>query len=313
MKKNRLKLAIGVISAAVLFTAVSAVQGNSVKNSAVATAQVPVVGNIGVGSLSDQQLREIALKIIPGTIVKSKYDYENGHRLVEYDIIDKNGIKRDLTLFTSTGKVYDIDYDYDAQGNRFINQNHFDVKISYEQAQQIALSRVGGGQVLAHKQEADYGLFIYDFMVRANNGTLFEIEVETTNGKILKLKTKSHFDHHDYVVPPVILANNNVTTPVVPPTTTTPVPSNPVPSTPNPSPSTSGFKTEAQIRQVALSKYPGTVVYFEQDYDDGMMEYEYRIKQADGKVLEVKINALGWIEDVDYEGQYVNGIFYKYD
>lgn len=313
MKKNRLKLAIGVISAAVLFTAVSAVQGNSVKNLAVATAHVPAVGNIGVGSLSDQQLRDIALGIIPGTIVKTKYDYENGHRVVEYDIVDKNGIKRDLTLFTSNGKVYDIDYDYDAQGNRFINKDLFDVKISYEQAQQTALNRVGGEQVLAHKQEADYGLFIYEFIVRGNNGIIYEIEVETTNGTILKVKTKSHFNYNDYVVPPVRLTNNNVTTPTVPPTTTTPAPSNPAPSTPTPAPSTPGFKTEAQVRQIALSKFPGTVVYFEQDYDDGMMEYEYRIKQADGKVLEVKVNALGWVEDVDYEGQYVNGIFYKYD
>lgn len=311
MKKNKVKLAIGVISAVALFTGISVVQSNSVKNLTVATAHVPTVGNIGVGSLSDQQLREIALKIIPGTISKVKYDYENGNRVVEYDIIDRNGIKRELTLFTSTGKVYDIDYDYDNQGNRFINQSHFDVRFTYEQSQQIALNRVGGGQVLAHKQEADYGLFIYEFIIRGNNGLIYEVEVETTNGGILKVKTRSHFNISEYVVPPVHLVGNNVATPVpsnpVPPTTSTPAPA------PAPAPSTPGFKTEAQIRQIALSKYPGTVLYFKQDYDDGMMEYEYKIRQADGKVFEVKMNSFGWFEDVDYEGQYINGVFYDWD
>lgn len=322
MKKNRVKLAIGVISAAALFTTVLAAKSDPVKN--VATAQVSTTSNVGnmvsnvnaAGSLSDQRLREIALSKVPGTITKMKYDYEGGQRIVEFDIIDRNGFKRDLDLVASTGQVWDIDYDYDANGNRFINQSHFKVNYSYEQAEKIALTRIPG-TVLAHKQEADYGLFMYEFIIRANNGAIFEVDVETQNGTVIKVEMEDHFNMSEYMLPPVNTAGStsNVTTT---PVTTTPAPA-PAPVAPAPAPVApspyvpGGGQSEAQVRKMVLSRFPGTVLYVKQDFDDGMMEYEYKIKQNDGTVVEVEATSGGWIKDVDYEGKYINGIFYEYD
>lgn len=334
MKKNRVKLAIGVISAAALFTTVLAAKSDPVKN--VATAQVSTTSNVGnmvsnvnaAGSLTDQRLREIALSKIPGTITKMKYDYEGGQRIVEFDIIDKNGFKRDIDLVASTGQVWDIDYDYDANGNRFINQSHFKVNYSYEQAEKIALQRIPG-TVLAHKQEADYGLFMYEFIIRANNGAIFEVDVETQNGTVIKVEMEDHFNMSDYMLPPVYTSGNtsNVTTT---PVTTTPAPATPAPApvTPAPAPATpapapvtpapspfvpGGGQSEAQVRKMVLGRFPGSVIGFKQDFDDGFMEYEYKIKLNDGTVVEVEATSGGWIKDVDYEGRIVNGIFYEYD
>lgn len=325
MKKNRVKLAIGVISAAALFTTVLAAKSDPVKN--VATAQVSTASNISnmvsnvnaAGSLSDQRLREIALSKIPGTITKAKYDYEGGQRIIEFDIIDKNGFKRDIDLVASTGQVWDIDYDYDANGNRFINQSHFKVNYSYEQAEKIALARIPG-TVLIHKQDADFGLFIYEFVIRANNGAIFEVDVETQNGTVIKVEMEDHFNMSDYMIPPVHTAGNSSNVTTTPVTTTpapapvTPAPSTPAPVTPAPSPFVpGGGQSEAQVRKMVLGKFPGTVISFKQDFDDGFMEYEYKIKQADGTVLEIEATSGGWIKDVDYEGKIVNGIFYEYD
>lgn len=72
-------------------------------------------------------------------------------------------------------------------------------------------------------------------------------------------------------------------------------------------------KSEAQLRQIVLGKFPGTVQRVKQDWDDGIREYEYKIRKADGVVVEVEINEYGYITDVDYKGQYKNGRYYDWD
>lgn len=285
MKRSKMKIAACIFSAAVLFAAVSG-QGQSGKDITVvnATTQTQQVAS---RELSLQQLRDIALKIVPGTIVKEKYDYEKGHRVIEFDIIDKNGIKREITLYASNGKVYDIDYDYDDKGNRFINKDLFEVNITFEQAQQIALKRIPG-TVLAHKQDADYGLFIYEFIIRGNNGAIYEVDVETKNGTVIKVEIEDDYNPYKYGVQPVTLPGTSTTqqNTQVGGTTT---------------PQNSAYKSEAELRKIVLGQYPGTVIRVKQDWDDGMLEYEYKIRQGNGMIVEVEITATGWIKDVDYD------------
>lgn len=72
-------------------------------------------------------------------------------------------------------------------------------------------------------------------------------------------------------------------------------------------------KSEAQLRQIVLGKFPGTVQRVKQDWDDGIKEYEYTIKKSDGVVVKVEITEYGYITDVDYEGQWKNGRYYDWD
>lgn len=310
MRKSRMKLFAGIISMATLLTVVSMGQVNTENIAANATQQLAGINS----GLSDQQLRERATSIIPGTIIKAKYDYDKGRRTIEFDIIDQNGMKRELSLYTSDGRVEEIDYDYDAQGNRFIRQDLFKVNKTFEQAQQIALARVPG-RVLATKQDAEHGWFIHEFFIQANSGGYYKLKVETENGTIISFERKSHFDGGDYYLPPV---NVPQATPPATNQNTTPAPTTPPVTNQNQTvtppvaqaPSTARF-TEAKARQIALGAVPGTVLTVEYDYDDGRPEYEYKIKKSDGTVWEVKVVAPGWIDDIDYEGKYVNGIYYK--
>ncbi len=303
MKRSRLKIAAGVLSAALMFT-IGGIAGTNIKG-----ANATIGSFNQRASLPIQKLREIALNIINGRIVKQKYDFENGQRVVEFDIIDKNGVKREITLYTSNGKVHDIDYDYDNQGNRFINKNLFEVNVEFEQAQRNALARVPG-TVVAHKQDAENGLFVYEFIIRSNNGLLYEVDVETKTGSVIKLEIEDDFNPGEYFVVPTAAPQiqQTVVQQPAPAPAPAPVPAPapaPMPApAPAPAPAPSGNKSEAQLRSIVLKHYPGSVLYVKRDYDDGMIEFEYKIRQSNGMVVEVQINQLGWITDVDYDDDY---------
>ena len=72
-------------------------------------------------------------------------------------------------------------------------------------------------------------------------------------------------------------------------------------------------KTEKQLRDIVLGRFPGTIQRVKRDYDDGVREYEYTIRMKDGVVVKVEITEYGYITDVDYEGQWKNGRYYDWD
>ena len=306
MKKNRMKIVASIFSEALLVSAGSVIsqrgdvtEVNAVTEASVAsipvTNQVNVVNTSTTARLSFDQLKQKALSIIPGTVVKYEYDYEDGVQIVEFEIRDNNGRKRDLDLVTSNGRVWDIDYDIDANGNRFINQSLFTVNKTFEQCQQVAAAQIQGGQVIAHKQDADKGKFIYEFIVKGSNGLFYEVDVETENGTVTKVELEDDFDFYKYTQ-----VSSTQQTTVQQPVQTPQVQQ--VASTNN------GLET---AKNVVLKKFPGaTFLKIKQDWDDGVMEYEFTIKTKDGIVYDVEV-VNNWIKDIDYEGKYVNGIFYE--
>lgn len=72
-------------------------------------------------------------------------------------------------------------------------------------------------------------------------------------------------------------------------------------------------KSEAELRKIVLKKVPGDVVRVTKEWDDGILEYKYTIKKADGSVYKVEINSYGRITDIDFEGKYSGGKFYDED
>ncbi|AID45118.1 Peptidase propeptide and YPEB domain protein [Candidatus Arthromitus sp. SFB-mouse-SU] len=294
MKKNRMKIVASIFSAALLVAAGSVIsqrsdvtEVNAVTEASVAsipvTNQVNVVNTSTTARLSFDQLKQKALSIIPGTVVKYEYDYEDGVQIVEFEIRDNNGRKRDLDLVTSNGRVWDIDYDIDANGNRFINQSLFTVNKTFEQCQQVAAAQIQGGQVIAHKQDADKGKFIYEFIVKGSNGLFYEVDVETENGTVTKVELEDDFDFYKYTQ-----VSSTQQTTVQQPVQTPQVQQ--VASTNN------GLET---AKNVVLKKFPGaTFLKIKQDWDDGVMEYEFTIKTKDGIVYDVEV-VNNWIKDID--------------
>lgn len=311
VKKNRMKIVASIFSAALLVAAGSVIsqrsdvtEVNAVTEASVAsipvTNQVNVVNTSTTARLSFDQLKQKALSIIPGTVVKYEYDYEDGVQIVEFEIRDNNGRKRDLDLVTSNGRVWDIDYDIDANGNRFINQSLFTVNKTFEQCQQVAAAQIQGGQVIAHKQDADKGKFIYEFIVKGSNGLFYEVDVETENGTVTKVELEDDFDFYKYTQ----VSSTQQTTVQQPAQTTTVQ----TPQLQQVASTNNGLET---AKNVVLKKFPGaTFLKIKQDWDDGVMEYEFTIKTKDGIVYDVEV-VNNWIKDIDYEGKYVNGIFYE--
>ncbi len=250
------------------------------------------------------QLEDIAQGIIRGTVLSSSYGYDNGMKIIEFKITDINGVTRELVLDVSNGKVYDIDYDYDEQGNKFINQLYFDVNITFEQAKDIAISNVKGN-ILAYRQSVYKGLFIYDFVIQDSNEILYEVHVETKNGTILKVKTLENYSYDDYIIIPVDTPNTNNEgsgdgndEPVQQEIQNPVLQQNENSMQQNQS---SSYKSEEELRQIVLSAVPGIVEYYYKDWDDGVLEYKYMVRTRSNMLVEVEINAYGWITDIDYE------------
>ncbi len=78
------------------------------------------IGSAGIGVLSyakskvnytENQLKEIALKQIPGDVIKIERDFDDDSFTFEYEfkIKDENNILREITINTNSGAIIDID------------------------------------------------------------------------------------------------------------------------------------------------------------------------------------------------------------
>lgn len=322
MRNNKSKIAFGVLGISLVlaggifigrgFFKTNANSGLNVsENDKVNTFDL---ANNSANDMSDEELINKALSIIPGNIISKEYDYEMGRNLISFDIVDNNGIAREIELEVSTGKVYDIDYDYDNQGNRFINKSLFEVNKTFDECKEIALSKVNGVEVINYKEDADYGLFIYEFIVKSSDGNLYEVDVETKSGEVIKVEREDDYNPNSYNISKVIINSDTQSNIEVSQSdssnTSTTLPESNVNTNQNTNQLTNNEDT---LRQKVLSLYPGEVINYHKDYDDGVVEHKYTVKQSDGTVYKIEITESGYITDVDFEGKYVNGVFYDED
>ena len=66
--------------------------------------------------------------------------------------------------------------------------NNAAVKISVEQAKQIALRKVGSGRVTEIELERKGATYYYDVEVKDNRGREYEVKINATTGAILSFK-----------------------------------------------------------------------------------------------------------------------------
>lgn len=322
MKKSRVKIVAGVFVAALLVTAGSFVskKGNVTEVSAVTESAVDntqssrTVANlttVATSRLSFDQLKQKALSVIPGTVVKYSYDYDNATQIIEFEIRDSSGRVREIDLVVATGQVWKIDHDIDANGNRFINQSLFNVNKSFDECQKVALAQFPGGKVVTYKQGTENGRFVHEIIVKASDGRAYEVDVETEGGTVLKVERNDDYDF--YQVPatsPVVqtqVSQQVYQSPQVQQVQTQ-VTNVPVVQTPNTT-NTSGLE---EAKRLVQQRFPGcTFLKIDQDFDDGTWEYEFTIQTKDGSVYDVEVK-WGTITDLDLEGKITNGIFYEY-
>lgn len=137
----------------------------------------PVLDEVGV--------REIAEKLMDGTIVRIRLEEED-HQPV-YEVIAVDG-------------TYKYEYEIDAVDGHVVNQEkelidqvtalpHLETTIDVEQAKSIASTQVQGGVVTEISLDTDDRTPIYEVNVIAN-GIEYEYEISAVDGQVLQASTK---------------------------------------------------------------------------------------------------------------------------
>lgn len=137
-----------------------------------------------VNALTLEEAQEIALKEVAGKVLKAKEDKEDGVSYYDFTIITDTE-KYEVEIDANSGKVLKMEKDDDYIG---INSNPVEpanTSITIEQAQQIALERVGEGYLT--KSELDYDDDIKKYEIEIKNGNKeYEIEINADTGEIIK-------------------------------------------------------------------------------------------------------------------------------
>lgn len=66
-------------------------------------------------------------------------------------------------------------------------------RVSMQEAMQIALQRIPG-QILYVDMEMENGTLIYEFFILTQQNRIFEVEVNSRTGRIIKIEEEDDFD-----------------------------------------------------------------------------------------------------------------------
>lgn len=218
MMMNKHKLWIGSLSAAILLggSAVAA-SGNTSgqpapKAQSETTQTAPSAGTTSTNAnqnntdkmLTVSQAKAIALKVVEGKVDDVDLERRNGQTFYEVEI-DRKGIP-DLTvrLDAYTGKVLEVvredDFD-DDDDDRDNGTDHVSnssaasqVKLTVEQASNIALKQVTGGKVTKVELDRDNGRYVYEIELRTAQGEA-DVDIDAGTGKVLSFD--QDFDDED--------------------------------------------------------------------------------------------------------------------
>ncbi len=124
-----------------------------------------------------------ALDERPGQVVKVEYKIEEQQHIYEFDIRGRDGFDWDVECLKNSGEIVEVE-----QEVAYPNHPEFKakVKISEQEAREIALARFEGDIVeVEYELEAD-GRVSYEFDIDTLNGEEIKIEVDATTGQIVE-------------------------------------------------------------------------------------------------------------------------------
>ena len=111
------------------------------------------------------------------------------------------------------------------------------------------------GQAVSVRLELEDGKRQYEVDIKGDDGTRWEIECDGQSGKLLETEREVAADDAEFS-------------------------------------STATVRVDAAMK-AALDKYPGTVLKIEYEIENGgKLAYEFDIRRADGKLLEVEVDAI---------------------
>ena len=163
-----------------------------------------------------------------------------------------------------------------------IAANVFSVDINKQKAKEIALKEVPG-TITDIDLEREHGNVVYEVdITKENSFEEVEVQIHANTGKVLSTK-------HD---------DDDRKVPIIDSTPSSVQPSEAVANTAN---ATKNSITAEQAGKLALTVVQGEVLRVEQEWDDGIQEYEVKVRTNDG-IVKVDIAAAdGRILEVDYD------------
>lgn len=150
-------------------------------------------------AITGQMAKAIALKSAGGGVV-TDFDYERKKVGSYYEVeVLNNGVEYEFKIDAATGKILARKAEDKTKpsrpgtnkpGTNKPNQPGANaaVKISVEQAKQIALRKVGSGRVTEIELERKGTTYYYDVEVKDNRGREYEVKINATTGAILSFK-----------------------------------------------------------------------------------------------------------------------------
>lgn len=141
-----------------------------------------------VNALTLEEAQEIALKEVAGKVLKAKENKDDGISYYDFTIITDTE-KYEIEIDANSGKILKTEKDVyiGINSNSAAPLEPTNTSITIEQAQQIALNRVGEGYLT--KSELDYddddGIKKYEIEIK-NGNKEYEIEINADTGEIIK-------------------------------------------------------------------------------------------------------------------------------
>jgi uncharacterized membrane protein YkoI len=133
--------------------------------------------------VSIEKCVQAALKIKPGTIVKSELKVEKKVPVYEFDIESTDGKAWDIECDALTGKIIEVEEEVkNAEDAQFKAK----AKVNEADARKTALEAYPGEIIeVEYEIEAD-GAASYEFDIKTKDGREMKVEVDATSGKIVE-------------------------------------------------------------------------------------------------------------------------------
>lgn len=185
MKKQKRILAAGVLSAALLIGGAAAYTGgeSTVEASQRSSANTSTSTSTSTTSklITVEQAKEAALKEVQGTIDDIDLEKENGK--VYYEVEIESG-EADATVLIDayTGKVLNVSKDLDFE----VPASEAVVKVSLEQATQIALKQLDNSKVISTELDLDDGRYEYEIEL-VNSNYEADVTIDANTGDVLSV------------------------------------------------------------------------------------------------------------------------------
>lgn len=137
--------------------------------------------------VSIEKCVQAALKVKPGTIVKSELKIEKKVPMYEFDIESADGKAWDVECDANSGKIVEVEEEVKSADDA---QFKAKAKVSEADARKTALDAYPGEIIEVEYEIEPDGAASYEFDIKTKDGKEMKVEVDATSGKIVEANSE---------------------------------------------------------------------------------------------------------------------------